>query len=115
RQAQHRRHRPLPRPFADEAGDVAVVGPEVVPPLRQAVGLVKHPRADLALGDDPSEGTVAQLLGDTIKMATSPRRTRSSTSWRSGIDNRPFSAAHDEMPRPSRPATWSAISATSGE
>ena len=45
----------------------------------------------------------------------SPRRTRSSTSARSGIDSRPLSAAQLLMFLASSPATWSAIKATSGE
>ena len=61
-QAQHRRNRVLPRLLADEASHVAVIGPEVVPPLRNAVGLVQHPGADLALVEHPAQRPVAELF-----------------------------------------------------
>ena len=48
-QAQDRRNRLIPRLLAYEAPYVPVVGPEVVPPLREAVRLVQHPTADLPL------------------------------------------------------------------
>ena len=48
-------------------------------------------------------------------MPASPRRTRSSASARSGIDSRPLTVTHEPIPRASNPATWSAMSATSGE
>ena len=48
---------------ADEAADVTVVGPEVLAPFGQAVGLVEHPAADFALIQGLSQGAVAQLLG----------------------------------------------------
>ena len=46
----------------DEPAGVEVVGPEVVPPFGETMGLVEHPAADLALGDGLGEGAVAQLL-----------------------------------------------------
>ena len=61
-EAEHGRNRILPRLLADEAPHVAVVGTEVVPPSREAVGLVQHPGPDLALGECAAEGPVAQLL-----------------------------------------------------
>ena len=42
-QAQDRRHRIVSRLLADEASHVTVIGPEVVAPPREAVGLVQHP------------------------------------------------------------------------
>ena len=48
-------------------------------------------------------------------MPASPRRTRSSASALSGIDKRPLMVTQQPIPRASSPATWSAISATSGE
>ena len=61
-QAEHRRNRLLPRLLADDAPHVPVVGPEVVPPPRQAVGFVQHPAADLALVQHTAEGPAAELL-----------------------------------------------------
>ena len=61
-QAQHRRDRLLSRLLTDEASHVTIVGPEIVPPLRQTVGLVEHPGADLALVEHPAQASVAQLL-----------------------------------------------------
>ena len=63
RQAQHRRNRPTFRPLADESTHVAVVGAEVVPPLRQAVSLVHHPSADLSLLQGAAKRHAAKLLG----------------------------------------------------
>ena len=48
-------------------------------------------------------------------MPASPSRTRSSASARSGIDNSPLMVVQQPILRCSSPATWSAISATSGE
>ena len=56
RQTQHGRHRVLSRPLTDEAPDVTVVGPEVVPPLRKAVGLVQNPGSYLTLSQDTTHG-----------------------------------------------------------
>ncbi len=61
-QAQHRRHRPRACPLPDEAADVAVIGSESVAPSRQAVRLVQHPAADLALVERPAQGTGAELF-----------------------------------------------------
>ena len=55
-------NRVLPRLLADEAPHVAVVGAEVVPPAREAVGFVQHPGADLALVEDAPEGAASELL-----------------------------------------------------
>ena len=49
-------------PFADEAADVAVVGAEVVPPLREAVRFVNHPRADFTLLERSADGDASELL-----------------------------------------------------
>ena len=62
-QAQHRRDWIRFRLFADEASHVAIIRPEVVPPLREAMGLVQHPSPDLALIEHAAQGTVAELLG----------------------------------------------------
>ena len=51
------------RLFADEACHIAVVGPEIMAPARQAMCLVQHPGANLALVKDAAHGTAAQLLG----------------------------------------------------
>ena len=48
--------------FANETGHVAVVGPEIVSPLREAMRFVEHPRADLALLECPAHGSAAELL-----------------------------------------------------
>ena len=61
-QAQHGRDRVHSRLLADEPPHVTVVGPEIVSPLRQAVGLVQHPSADLALVEHPAQRTVAELF-----------------------------------------------------
>ena len=47
----------------DELGDVEIVGPEVVTPLRQTVRLVEDPGGDLAVTERLSEGRTAELLG----------------------------------------------------
>ena len=62
-QTQHRRHRVISGPLADEASHVPVVGPEIVPPSREAVGLVQHPGTDLPLIEDAAHRAVAKLLG----------------------------------------------------
>ena len=61
-QAEQRRHRLSTRLLADEAAHVAVVGAEVVAPAREAVSLVQHPAADLALVERPAQGAAAELL-----------------------------------------------------
>ena len=58
--------------LAHEARGVQVVGPEVVAPLGQAVGLVEDPAADLAQRDRLGEGRVAQLLGRDVQQAGLP-------------------------------------------
>ena len=68
-EAEHRRNRTLSRLLADEAPHVAVVGPEVVPPLRQAVGFVQHPGGDLALLERPAQARIAELLRRDDKYA----------------------------------------------
>ena len=62
-QAQDRGNCVVSGLVADEAADVAVVGPEVLPPFGKAVRLVEHPAADFALIQGLSQGAVAQLLG----------------------------------------------------
>ena len=61
-QAQHGRAWLLPRVFADKASHVAIIGPKVVSPLREAMGLVQHPGTDLALIQHPAHGSVAELF-----------------------------------------------------
>ncbi len=61
-QTQDRGHRIVARLLPDEAAHVAVVGPEVVSPARQAMRLVEHPAADLALVQDTAQGAGPQLL-----------------------------------------------------
>ena len=62
RQAQHRRHGLLSGLLPDEPAHVAVVRPEVMPPLGQAVSLVQHPGPDLPLVQGAAERYAAQLL-----------------------------------------------------
>ena len=61
-QAEDRRRRFVARLFADEASHIAVIGPEIVAPSRQAVRLVEHPAADLALFEHAAQGAGAELL-----------------------------------------------------
>jgi hypothetical protein len=46
----------------DEARHVKVVRPEIVPPLGQAVRLVKHPGADFPVLEGVGKGRAAKLL-----------------------------------------------------
>ena len=62
-EAQDRRNRVIPRVLADEAPDVPVVGPKVVPPLREAVRLVQHPPPDRPLVEGATKRDAPQLLG----------------------------------------------------
>ena len=62
-QTQDRRDRQVSGLLADEAPHVPIVGPEVVAPPGEAVGLVQHPGADLALFQRPAQGTAPQLFG----------------------------------------------------
>ena len=62
-EAQHRRQRLLARPLADEASDVAVIGPKVMSPFGQAMRLVQHPGADFPLAQGLAQAVAAQLLG----------------------------------------------------
>ena len=62
RQADERGKPAVAGMFADEAGDVAVVGAEILAPFRQAVRLVDHPVADLALLEDRAHRRVPELL-----------------------------------------------------
>ena len=50
-----------------------------------------------------------------MRIPASPRRTLSNASARSGMDRSPLMVTHEPMPRASRPLTWSAMRATSGE
>ena len=61
-QTEHRWWRVALRSFADEPPHVAVVGAEVVPPLREAVSLVQNPGADLPLLEDAAHRDAAKLL-----------------------------------------------------
>ena len=47
----------------DELRGIQVIGPEIVPPFGQAVGLVEYPAIDLAVFDGADEAGVAKLLG----------------------------------------------------
>ena len=60
-ETEHRRGRGL-LPCLDEARHVQVIGPKIVPPLRQAVRLVEHPGADLAVHQRAGESGAAKLL-----------------------------------------------------
>ena len=48
--------------FVDEAGDIAVIGAEILAPFGKTVGFVKNPRADFALRQHFAHAAVAQLL-----------------------------------------------------
>ena len=61
-EAEQRRDRLITRLLADEAAHVAIVGAEVVAPAREAVRLVQHPAADLALVERPAKRATAELL-----------------------------------------------------
>ena len=61
-EAEQRRDRLFTGLLADEAAHVAVVGAEVVTPAREAVRLVQHPAADLALVERGPQGAAAELL-----------------------------------------------------
>jgi len=56
------RHLSRGKVFADEPRDIEVVGPKVVPPLGEAVGLVEHPGRDLAHSDRLGKGAASKLL-----------------------------------------------------
>ena len=71
-QAQQWWHRLSTRLLADEAAHVAVVGAEVVAPAREAVRLVQHPAADLALVERPAQGAAAELLRRDQEDARAP-------------------------------------------
>ena len=62
-QAEDGRHRAIAHLLADETADVAIVGPKIVPPARQAVRLVEHPSADLPLIERAAQGLGTELLG----------------------------------------------------
>ena len=103
-QAQHR-HRRIPGPFADEARHVAVVGPEVVAPAREAMRLIQHPGADLALLQGAAHGQAAELLrrdDENARIAqTHPVQRilalghgQQSVDGHAGADAPPFEARH---------------------
>ena len=71
-QAQQRRYRPGSSLLADEAAHITVVGAEVVAPAREAVRLVQHPAADLALVERPAQGAAAELLRRDQEDARTP-------------------------------------------
>ena len=58
---------PVSRKFPNEACHVEIVGSKIVPPFGKAVGLVDHPRTDLAKADDFPKGAVAELLGGHVE------------------------------------------------
>ena len=62
-QADHGRRRSVAAELPDEAADVAVVGPEILAPFREAMRLVDDPVSDLALPEDRADGGVPELLG----------------------------------------------------
>ena len=62
RQAKHRRNGFVAGLFPDESAKVAVVGPEVVAPFRQAVRLVHDPCADFALVQRAPQRTGTELF-----------------------------------------------------
>ena len=76
RQALDQRQRLVRRgvaAFGDEAGDVAVIRPEILPPFRQAVRLVENPGADFPLRQHLSHAAIAQLLGGDEQDADIPQ------------------------------------------
>ena len=62
-QADDRRGVHVTRRLLDEARDVAVIWAEVVAPFRDAMRLVQHPEADLALFQHVAHADAAQLFG----------------------------------------------------
>ena len=104
REAQEGRHM-VAGELLDEAADVAVVGPKVVPPFRNAVRLVKHPEPDLTLLEDRADGRLRSCSGEMSSMAASPIRTRSSASCRSGIDSIPLTVTAEDIPTRAIPCT----------
>ena len=55
--------RGIARELLDEAADIAVIRPEIVPPFADAMRLVQHPKANLALVQHRSDRRRAQLFG----------------------------------------------------
>ena len=68
-QAQRRRRGAVAGLLPDEAADIEIVGPEIVTPARQAMRLVQHPGADLALVERAPQGPGAKLLGRNYENA----------------------------------------------
>ena len=76
RQALDQRQRLVRRgvaAFGDEAGDVAVIRPEILAPFRQAVRLVENPGADFPLRQHLAHAAIAQLLGGDEQDADIPQ------------------------------------------
>ena len=61
-QAEDRWYWPVSGGLLDESAHVAIVGPEVVTPLGEAVGFVQDPGAYLPLGQYPAHRNAAELL-----------------------------------------------------
>ncbi len=51
----------------DNPGCIQIIRPEIMPPLGQAMGFIKHPAADLPLADRLANGPIPQLLGRDIE------------------------------------------------
>ena len=66
RHIHHRRHG-RSHPFADEPLGVEIIRAEIMPPFGKAVGLVKHPRANLALRDRIEKRPASQLLRRNVE------------------------------------------------
>ena len=76
RQALDQRQRLVRRgvaAFGDEAGDVAVIRPEILAPFRQAMRLVENPGADFPLRQHLAHAAIAQLLGGDEQDADIPQ------------------------------------------
>ena len=105
-----RRSEPL-----EERADAQVVGPEVVPPLRDAVRLVDRDELHVAARERVDERVRGEPLGRGVHelvaaRAASPPRDGAAARG-SSVEARNVA----ETPRASSARTWSSMSATSGE
>ena len=99
-EAEQRRDRLFTGFLADEAAHVAVVGAEVVAPARQAMRLVQHPAADLALIQRAPQGAAAELLWRDQEYARTAKADALQRSGPFGHGEHPVDghAALDPMP-----------------
>ena len=79
------------------------------------MGLVQHSGPYLPLLQCAPSDLLLSCSGEMSRMDASPSLIRSRAFRLSGIDSRPFTVTQELTPCFSRFATWSAMSATSGE